>query len=151
MSKPNKYQKQLSEAIQSTRADFVDALKTAQAARTTALGIRDQAAQDNGAAFKEMVRNEQMLAVASRIEEMTTRTQLLEGNLTIFANDFHTDSEEAQAAMAEAAAAIKNAAGAMELLTEAVHTETAVTKSRDKGDAINDQAFCWPTLRWMVP
>ncbi|MCX6854693.1 MAG: hypothetical protein NTV80_07280 [Verrucomicrobia bacterium] len=141
MSKPNKYQKQLSEAVEATRNELLDGLRDAQAKLTTALSTRDHAAHDKWSAYKEMGRNEQVLAVASRIEAMAARTQLLAGNLTQFANDSHTDSEQAQTAMAEAAAAIKNAASAMELLTEAVHAEAAVTKSRDKGEDVNSDAI----------
>jgi hypothetical protein len=141
MSKLNKYQQQLSNAIETTRADLLSELKSAQAVRMTALSTRDLAAHDKWSAYKEMGRNEQILAVSSRIEGMAARTQLLAGNLTLFANDSQTDSEEAQAAMAEAAAAIKNASSAMELLTEAVHAEAAVTKSRNDGDLVNEDAM----------
>jgi hypothetical protein len=43
--------------------------------------------------------------------------------------------------MAEAAAAIKNAAGAMELLTRGVHDAASLTQSKDACDHINVEAL----------
>ncbi|HEY1049740.1 MAG TPA: hypothetical protein VGE39_08300 [Prosthecobacter sp.] len=141
MKKLNPYLQQLHMAIDSTRTGLLTELQQVQAARTNALSARDYAASDKWAAYKEMGLNEQVLTVASRIEEMAARTQLLARNLTLFANESEADAVQAQGAMAEAATAIKNAVAAMEVLTRGVHDAASVTKSKDAEDHVNVQAL----------
>lgn len=141
MNKTNPYLQQLHTAIDSTRTELLEELNQAQSARANTLSARDYAASDKWAAYKEMGRNEQVLVVASHIEEMAAHTQLIARNLTLFANDSQADASQAQSDMAEAAAAIKNAAGAMELLTRGVHDAASLTQSKDACDHINVEAL----------
>ena len=132
---------QLRAAIATTRQELLNQLNDAQAARNTALVVRDHAAHDKWSAYKEMGNSEQVLAVASRIEDLATRTQLLGRNLTLFANDSQIGAGDVQVAISAAATAIKSAAEAMDLLTTEVQRVTALQDAQNKGDALRVEAL----------
>lgn len=141
MNKPNKHQEKLSHAVEATRQELLTRLKDAQTARDAALFIRDHAAHEQQEACKQMGDNEQVLAVASRIQDLAADTQLLARNLTLFADDSQSGAEALQTAMAEAATAIKNASGAMQALTMEIHGVAAVTQTRNKGNEVEAKAL----------
>lgn len=140
MKKTNLYLKQVRMVIETLSVGWRDELKMVQGAYETAHVARDDAADDEQSACKELRHHEQLLAVTGCIKERAIRAQLRARNLTLFANDSQTSAAQTQADMAAAAAAVKQAAGAMEGLEQAECGLAALLKSNDAYDSLRATA-----------
>lgn len=137
MSTNNEYLDQLSGAIDATRTALLNELSQGQADENTALSGREAAAHDKWSALKQVIRDKQVRMAATKIEELAKRTQLITGNLNLYAQGAQNDAQTVISAMADAASNIKQAAAALESLTRVTHGITAITEANDRPDDVN--------------